>query len=89
MSHSHVGTGHRKVRTGRVVSNKMDKTAVILVERIVEHPLVKKRVRRHKRYYAHDQENTCNIGDMVRIIECRPLSKTKRWELKEVVSRAK
>jgi small subunit ribosomal protein S17 len=81
--------GHRKVLSGRVVSNKMVKTIVVRVERTVQHPLFKKFVRRHKKYYAHDAENTCNIGDWVRITECRPLSKQKRWRLTEIVERAK
>lgn len=81
--------GHRKVRTGRVVSSKMDKTIVVLVERMIQHPLFGKQLRRHKKYYAHDEENTSKIGDTVRITECRPLSKTKRWRLAEVIERAK
>ncbi|NQU44235.1 30S ribosomal protein S17 [bacterium] len=81
--------GHRKVRTGQVVGSKMDKTVVVLVDRMVQHPLIKKHIRRHKRYYAHDEENTCNVGDTVRIVECRPLSKNKRWRLKEILVRAK
>jgi small subunit ribosomal protein S17 len=81
--------GHRKVRTGRVVSSKMDKTVVVRVERMVQHPLIGKYFRRHKKYYAHDEENTCNVGDMVSITECRPLSKLKRWQLTEVIERAK
>ena len=81
--------GHRKVRTGRVVSNKMNKTIVVSVERIVQHPQLKKYIRRHKKYYAHDENNTCTIGDTVRITECRPLSKQKCWRLTEVVEKAK
>jgi small subunit ribosomal protein S17 len=81
--------GHRKIRVGRVVSNKMNQTIVVLVERMIEHPLVGKRLRRHKKYYAHDAENTYKIGDTVRITECRPLSKLKRWRLTEVIERAK
>ena len=81
--------GHRKTRTGRVVANKMDKTIVVIVERTVQHPLVKKYIKRHKKFYAHDAENTCNLGDVVRITECRPLSKSKRWRLTEIVTRAK
>ena len=79
---------HRKVRVGVVVSNKMDKTVVVKVSRLAEHPLYGKRIRRAKKYVAHDAENTCRIGDEVRIRETRPLSKTKRWELVEVVRRA-
>ena len=81
--------GSRKVRTGRVVSNRMDKTIVVRVDRVVQHPLVKKYFRQHHKFYAHDAENTCNIGDTVRIVECRPLSKSKCWRLTEVVERAK
>jgi small subunit ribosomal protein S17 len=81
--------GARKDRVGEVVSNKMDKTVVVRVERILKHPLVKKYIRRHKRYYAHDPENTCNVGDRVRITECRPLSATKCWRLSEIIRRAK
>ena len=81
--------GHRKVLTGRVVSNKMNQTIVVLVERMVQHPLQKKYIRRRKKFYAHDAQNTCAIGDTVRITECRPLSKLKRWRLSEVVERAK
>ena len=81
--------GQRKVRTGRVVSNKNDKTVVVVVERTFQHPLVGKYLRRHKRYHAHDAENACNEGDVVRITECRPLSKTKRWRLIEILARAK
>ena len=79
---------HRKVRVGIVVSNKMDKTVVVKVSRLAEHPLYGKRIRRAKKYVAHDAGNTCRIGDEVRIRETRPLSKTKRWELVEVVRRA-
>ena len=81
--------GPRKTREGRVVSNKMDKTIIVRVERTLKHPLVGKYIRRHKRYYAHDAENTCQVGDLVRIAECRPLSALKRWRLTEVVERAK
>ena len=79
---------HRKVRVGIVVSNKMDKTVVVKVSRLAEHPLYGKRIRRAKKYVAHDAENTCRVGDEVRIREPRPLSKTKRWELVEVMRRA-
>ena len=79
---------HRKVRVGIVVSNKMDKTVVVKVSRLAEHPLYGKRIRRAKKYVAHDAENTCRVGDEVRIRETRPLSKTKRWELVEVTRRA-
>jgi small subunit ribosomal protein S17 len=80
--------GHQKERLGLVVSNKMEKTITVAVERQVPHPLYKKKIRRTKKYHAHDQENTCNVGDWVRIRESRPLSKTKRWRLVEVVKQA-
>lgn len=79
---------HRKVRVGIVVSDKMEKTIVVKVSRLAEHPLYGKRIRRAKKYVAHDEENTCRMGDEVRIRETRPLSKTKRWELVEVMRRA-
>ncbi|MDR2523637.1 MAG: 30S ribosomal protein S17 [Synergistaceae bacterium] len=83
-----VDTGHRKVRVGIVVSNKMNKTVVVKVSRHAEHPLYGKRIVKAKKYVAHDEENTCRVGDQIRIRETRPLSKTKRWELVEIVRRA-
>lgn len=80
--------GHQKERTGLVLSNKMDKTITVGVDRMVPHPLYKKVTRRTKKYYAHDAENDCNIGDLVRIRETRPLSKSKCWKLVEIVKRA-
>ncbi len=80
--------GQRKERVGIVVSNKMDKTVTVAVERLVSHPLYKKVLRRTKKYHAHDKENTCNMGDLVRIREIRPLSKTKRWTMIEIVKKA-
>ena len=77
-----------KVRTGIVVSNKMDKTVVVRVERMAEHPLYGKRIKRAKKYVAHDANNQCAMGDEVRIRETRPLSKTKRWELVEITRKA-
>jgi small subunit ribosomal protein S17 len=71
----------RRVLQGEVVSDKNDKTVIVLVERRVMHPLYKKFIRRSKKYAAHDEENRCKVGDVVRIQECRPLSKTKRWEV--------
>jgi small subunit ribosomal protein S17 len=79
----------RRVKQGRVASNKMDKTIVVVSETRVPHPVYKKVVRQSRRYKAHDEQNTCNIGDVVRIQECRPLSKDKRWRLVEIVERAK
>ena len=78
----------RKVRVGVVVSNKMDKTVVVKVTRHAEHPLYGKRIVKSKKYVAHDEENVCNIGDQIRIRETRPLSRTKRWELVEIVRKA-
>ncbi|KXG75714.1 30S ribosomal protein S17 [Fervidicola ferrireducens] len=78
----------RKVRTGVVVSNKMDKTIVVAVESIIRHPLYGKTIKRTKKFKAHDEHNQCQIGDVVKIMETRPLSKTKRWRLVEIVKRA-
>lgn len=79
----------RKIRQGVVVSNKMDKTIVVAVERQVMHPLYKRYYKRTKKYMAHDERNECSIGDIVRIIESRPLSRRKRWMLLEIVQRAR
>ena len=79
----------RKTRTGRVVSNKMDKTIVVAVENNVKHPVIGKIVKRTYKLKAHDENNTCNIGDTVKVMETRPLSKDKRWRLVEVIERAK
>ena len=79
----------RKQRTGVVVSNKMDKTIVIKVERKVKHPLYGKFVKKSTKFMAHDEKNECNIGDTVRIMETRPLSKNKCWRLVEIVEKAK
>ena len=73
----------KRVLTGRVTSDKMDKTITVLVNRRVIHPLYKKFIRRSKKYAAHDEANVCKIGDMVRIVECRPISKRKTWMLLE------
>ena len=79
----------RKTRVGKVVSNKMDKTIVVAIEDHVKHPIYKKIVKRTYKLKAHDEENTCNIGDTVKVMETRPLSKDKRWRLVEVVERVK
>lgn len=84
---SEVANKERTV-TGRVVSNKMDKSITVLVERKVKHPLYGKYVKRSTKLHAHDEENTCREGDTVSITECRPLSKTKTWRLVEVLERA-
>ena len=79
----------RKTRTGKVVSNKMDKTIVVAVENNVKHPVIGKIGKRTYKLKAHDENNTCNIGDTVKVMETRPLSKDKRWRLVEVIERAK
>ena len=79
----------RKVRTGKVVSNKMDKTIVVAVENHVKHPLYGKIVKKTYKLKAHDENNDCNIGDTVKVVETRPLSKDKRWRLVEIIERVK
>ena len=79
----------RKTRTGVVRSNKMDKTITVSVERKVKHPLYGKFVKKSTKFHAHDEKNECTVGDIVKIMETRPLSKTKRWRLVEVVEKAK
>jgi small subunit ribosomal protein S17 len=81
--------GHRKVREGYVVSDKMDKTVVVAVEDRVKHSLYGKIIRRTTRYKAHDEANACGIGDRVRLMETRPLSATKRWRVVEILEKAK
>jgi small subunit ribosomal protein S17 len=81
--------GARKSRTGLVVSDKMDKTVVVAIERRVPHPIYGKMITRTKRLKAHDEENSAKVGDTVRIVETRPLSKDKRWRLVEIVDRAR
>lgn len=79
----------RKTRVGKVVSNKMDKTIVVAIEDNVSHPLYKKIIKRTVKLKAHDEENVCNIGDKVEVMETRPLSKDKRWRLIKVIEQAK
>ncbi|MCQ2448726.1 MAG: 30S ribosomal protein S17 [Clostridia bacterium] len=79
----------RKTRVGRVVSNKMDKTVVVAIEDNVKHPLYKKIIKNTIRFKAHDEENTCGVGDRVLIMETRPLSKDKRWRVVEIIEKAK
>ena len=79
----------RKTRTGKVVSDKMDKTIVVAVEDHVKHPLYKKIVKRTYKLKAHDENNECSIGDRVRVMETRPLRKEKRWRLVEIIEKAK
>ncbi|HCJ56163.1 30S ribosomal protein S17 [bioreactor metagenome] len=81
--------GNRKTRTGKVVSDKMDKTIVVAIETLVRHPLYKKSIKRTTKFKAHDENNECKIGDRVTIMETRPLSKEKRWRLVEIIERAK
>ena len=80
--------GRRRTVVGTVVSDKMDKTIVVRVERVVQDPRYKKYVRRYARFLAHDEENNCKIGDRVRIVEHRPLSKRKRWKLQATLAEA-
>ena len=79
----------RKTRVGKVVSNKMDKTIVVAIEDHVKHPLYKKIVKRTYKLKAHDEKNECSIGDTVKVMETRPLSKDKRWRLVEIIEKAR
>ena len=79
--------GRRLYKVGRVVSNKMNKTVVVAVDYLRPHPLYRKIIRTTNKFHAHDEQNTCKIGDVVRIGETRPLSKTKSWELIEIVTK--
>ncbi len=81
--------GRKVTKVGIVVSDKMDKTIVVKVERQYKHPLYKKIIRRHKKFKAHDENNDCNLGDTVEIQECRPLSRDKRWNLLNIITRSK
>ena len=78
----------RKTRIGQVVSDKMDKTIVVAIEDSVQHPLYKKTLKRTYKLKAHDENNECGIGDTVKVMECRPLSKDKRWRLVEIIKKA-
>jgi len=80
---------NRKERKGVVVSDKMDKTITVAVERRTQHPKYKRVVKKTKKYTAHDEDNVCNEGDIVTIMETRPLSKTKRWRLIDIIEKAK
>lgn len=80
--------GLRKTQTGVVISDKMDKTVVVQVDRLVRHPVYKKYMRRRAKYKAHDENNSCQKGDRVVIRESRPLSKTKRWQVSQIVEKA-
>ena len=81
--------GRRKTRIGKVISNRMDKSIIVAIERKVKHPIYGKFINKTKKLMAHDEENSCNIGDTVRISETRPLSKNKTWRLVEIIERAK
>lgn len=80
---------HRKVREGIIISDKMDKTVVVQVQDLVQHPLYKRVIKRTSKFKAHDEENVCHVGDKVRIMETRPLSKDKCWRVTEVMEKAK
>jgi small subunit ribosomal protein S17 len=80
--------GMKRQVNGIIVSNKMDKTVVVQVERLVKHPLYKKYIRRRNKFMAHDKDNSCQIGDFVEITEARPLSKTKRWRVSRILQKA-
>lgn len=84
-----ISRGYRKTRIGEVVSDKMDKTIVVAIKTKVRHPLYGKMVNRTRKFKAHDEKNECGIGDTVKIMETRPLSKDKRWRLVEIVEKAK
>ncbi len=81
--------GQKKTRVGVVVSDKMKSTAVVAVERLVKHPVYKKFIKRTTKFKAHDAKNECQIGDVVKIVETRPLSKTKRWRVTEILEKVK
>ena len=81
--------GRRKLRVGKVVSDKMEKTVVVVIERLVKHPIYKRYVRKRSRFKVHDEKNECKEGDTIRFMETRPLSKEKRWRFVEFVERAK
>jgi len=80
-------TTRKIIKVGRVVSDKMDKTVVVAVDYLKPHPLYRKIIRKTNKFHAHDEENTCKVGDLVRIEESRPLSRTKRWRVIEIVQR--
>ena len=86
---SEARTSSRKTRVGKVVSDKMDKTVVVAIQDSVKHPMYGKIIKRTVKRKAHDEENVCNVGDRVRIMETRPISKDKRWRLVEIIEKAK
>lgn len=79
---------HRKIRTGTVISNRMDKTVAVAIVRSYQHPLYKKVVRSTKKILAHDEQNNCKVGDVIQVIESRPISKRKRWRVQSVITAA-
>lgn len=81
--------GNKRIITGVVVGNKMDKTIVVRAERLMKHSAFHKYIRRHVKYKAHDERNACNVGDKVLIVESRPISKDKRWRMREILEKAK
>lgn len=81
--------GHKSTRVGTVTSDAMDKTVVVGVDRFVLHPVYKKIIRRSRKFMAHDEANECKVGDRIRIMECRPLSRHKRWRVVEIIAKAK
>jgi small subunit ribosomal protein S17 len=81
-------SANRKNRVGTVINNKMDKTVTVIIERLIEHPLYHKVVRKRKKVLVHDENNNCHVGDKVRIFETRPLSKRKRWKVDEILERS-
>ena len=81
--------GRRKIRIGIVTNNKMQKTAAVAIEQQLQHPIYKKTITRTKTYLAHDEKNECQLGDKVRLMETRPLSRRKRWKVMEIIERAK
>jgi len=82
------GRSHQQVKVGRVVSDKMDKTVVVTVESTAVHRLYHRTMKRTSRFHAHDEDNQCRVGDVVEIVSSRPLSKTKRWRVRQIVERA-
>lgn len=88
MEEKKVVRGQKKILQGVVVSDKMDKTAVVKVERTIQHSLYKRTLKRTKKYKVHDEENACGMGDRVRLIECKPVSKDKSWRLLNIVEKA-
>ncbi len=88
MEETKVVRGQKKILQGVVISDRMDKTAVVKVERTIQHPLYKRTLKSTKKYKVHDEENSCGTGDRVRLIECKPVSKQKNWRLLNIVEKA-